>query len=85
MQFAVCLTVIFSPQDWGYIRTNMRALGKNSVINRIRRRDLMDVKAPQARDAEQYLGQTNKIMVRLASAGASTFYIWVCRISTSVL
>ena len=35
------------------------------------------VKAPQARDAETFLGQTNKVMVRLTSAGAGTFYVWV--------
>ena len=55
----------------------MRALGQNSVLNRIRRRDVIEVKAAQARDAGTYLGQTNKVLVRLTSAGAGTFYVWV--------
>ncbi|XP_005107641.1 hillarin [Aplysia californica] len=63
-------------QDWSHIQNSMRRLGRNSMISRMRRRDIVDIKEPQVNDAERYLGETNKILVRMCSAGAGTFYVW---------
>ncbi|KAH9493169.1 hypothetical protein Btru_021927 [Bulinus truncatus] len=63
-------------QDWSYVQTSMRTLGRNSMISRMRRTDVVHLKKRQMQDAENYLAQTNKHLVRMCSAGAGTFYVW---------
>lgn len=63
-------------QQWSYIQTCMRQLGRNSMMARVKQFDPVHMKEGQARDAETYLGQTNKYLVRMCSAGAGTFYVW---------
>ncbi|KAI8792981.1 hillarin [Biomphalaria glabrata] len=63
-------------QDWSYIQSSMRTLGRNSMISRMRRTDIVHLKKGQMKDAENYLSQTNKHLVRMCSAGAGTFYVW---------
>ncbi|XP_059165126.1 hillarin-like [Physella acuta] len=71
-------------QDWSYIQNSMRTLGRNSMIARMRRTDVVNLKKGQVTDAERYLGQTNKHLVRLTSAGAGTFYVWVSTVISSI-
>ncbi|GFO11711.1 kyphoscoliosis peptidase [Plakobranchus ocellatus] len=63
-------------QNWSYIQTCMRQLGRNSMMTRVKQFDPVHLKEGQASDAEGYLDQTNKYLVRMCSAGAGTFYVW---------
>ncbi|CAG5132388.1 unnamed protein product [Candidula unifasciata] len=63
-------------QEWPYVQTSMRQLGRNSMLNRMKRCDVVHMKQRQVEDAEGYLKDTNKNLVRMCSAGAGTFYVW---------
>ncbi|RUS72087.1 hypothetical protein EGW08_020148 [Elysia chlorotica] len=63
-------------QQWSYIQTCMRQLGRNSMMTRVKQFDPVRLKEGQAKDAESYLDKTNKYLVRMCSAGAGTFYVW---------
>lgn len=47
----------------------MRQLGRNNMLNRMKKCDVVHMKQRQVDDAEEYLKDTNKHLVRMCSAG----------------
>lgn len=73
--YMIAQTHIF--QDWEDIQILMGKIGKDSMLRRVRQFDTINVQPDTKYYVERSLEKHTETDVRLASAGAGTFYVWV--------
>ena len=68
-------------QDWEDVQVLMGKTGKNGMLRRVRQFDTVDVQPDTKYRVEKTLNEHSETEVRLASAGAGTFYVWVTMVT----
>ncbi|KAL5005340.1 hypothetical protein ScPMuIL_018796 [Solemya velum] len=66
----------YNVDEWENIQTLMRRTGKNSMIRKVKQFDSVHLNEATTRKASKILDRYNDVVVRNASAGAGTFFVW---------
>ena len=64
-------------QEWEDIQAYMKTTGRGSLMRKVKQFDTLDVPPETADMSENILRPYDETTVRLSSAGAATFYVWV--------
>lgn len=71
-------------EDWEDIQILMGRIGKDSMLRRVKQFDTISVQPDTKYYVERTLNEHSETEVRLASAGAGTFYVWLRNVTKAM-
>ncbi|XP_060594837.1 uncharacterized protein LOC132749158 [Ruditapes philippinarum] len=71
-------------EDWEDLQVLMGKTGKSGMLRRVRQFDTVNVQPDTKYRVEKTLNDHTEVEVRLASAGAGTFYVWLRNVTKAI-